>query len=89
MLENLNGIYALASIRGGGEYGKRWHHDGKLLNKQNSFDDFIAAAEYLIRNNYTKPQKLIIEGGSNGGLLVAAVSNQRSELFGCTICRVG
>ncbi|XP_027199820.2 prolyl endopeptidase-like [Dermatophagoides pteronyssinus] len=89
LLENLNGIYALAGIRGGGEYGKRWHHSGKLLNKQNSFDDFIAAAEYLIKNNYTKSEKLIIEGGSNGGLLVSAVSNQRPDLFGCTICRVG
>ncbi|KAH7636515.1 prolyl oligopeptidase-like protein [Dermatophagoides farinae] len=89
MLENLNGIYALAGIRGGGEYGKRWHNDGKLLNKQNSFDDFIEAAEYLIRNNYTNAQKLIIEGGSNGGLLVAAVSNQRPDLIGCVICRVG
>ena len=57
LLENLNGIYALAGIRGGGEYGKRWHHSGKLLNKQNSFDDFIAAAEYLIKNNYTKSEK--------------------------------
>ncbi|KAF7490254.1 Prolyl endopeptidase [Sarcoptes scabiei] len=89
LLDNLDGVYAMAAIRGGGEYGEKWHKDGKLLKKQNCFDDFISAAEYLVRENYTKPERLIIEGGSNGGLLVMAVSNQKPKLFGCTICRVG
>jgi prolyl oligopeptidase len=85
----MGGIFAMANLRGGGEYGKDWHQSGTKTNKQNVFDDFIAAAEWLIENNYTAPQHLGIQGGSNGGLLVGACMTQRPDLFAACLPAVG
>jgi len=85
----MGGVYAQPSLRGGGEYGEAWHQAGTKLKKQNVFDDFIAAAQWLVANKYTSSPKLAISGGSNGGLLVGAVETQRPELFGAALIAVG
>jgi prolyl oligopeptidase len=79
----------MANMRGGGEYGEKWHEGGMKLHKQNVFDDFIGAAEWLIAQRYTSPQHLAVNGGSNGGLLIGAVINQRPELFRAAVPQVG
>jgi prolyl oligopeptidase len=83
------GVYVIANLRGGGEYGEEWHKAGNLTRKQNVFDDFIASAEYLIKHRYTNPEKLAVQGGSNGGLLMGAFLTQRPDLAGAVVSRVG
>jgi len=82
------GLYAVPNLRGGNEYGERWHEGGMLLQKQHTFDDFVAAAEWLVKSGWTRPGRIAIRGGSNGGLLVGAAMTQRPELFGAVLCGV-
>jgi len=89
LIENLKVSVAIPNIRGGDEYGDFWHESAKKEKKQNCFDDFQCAAEYLIKNNYTNPKKIAINGGSNGGLLVGACINQRPDLYGCAVATQG
>jgi prolyl oligopeptidase len=83
------GVYAIANLRGGGEYGEAWHRAGNLTNKQNVFDDFIACAQHMIKRKYTNPKKLAVMGGSNGGLLMGAFLTQRPDLAHAVVSRVG
>jgi prolyl oligopeptidase len=86
---DMGGVVVVANLRGGGEYGEAWHTAGNLTNKQNVFDDFIACAEHLIKSKYTHPDRLSIEGGSNGGLLMGAALTQRPDLFRAVVSHVG
>jgi prolyl oligopeptidase len=88
VVAELGGVYAVPNLRGGAEFGEKWHRAGMLENKQNVFDDFIAAAEWLIANRYTRPARLAISGASNGGLLVGAALTQRPDLYGAVLCDV-